>query len=129
MFDTRKMACFGAAAFLGTLVIGAAATPLHAQERPVTVTARPDQLTRVVPYGDLSLATKQGRHILMHRVDVAVDQVCPQMDEFLGRLDDAYCKHFAWAGARPQIRRAFDSALAGQPMAMSALVITVAPGN
>jgi hypothetical protein len=62
----------------------------------------------------------------MGRVDVAVDQVCPDLDEYGDFYDVADCKHFAWVGAQAQINLALDRALAGEPMGMSALVITAA---
>ena len=83
------------------------------------LTAHQDQLTRVVPFADLSLATRDGRHVLIHRVSVAVYEVCPKHDYWGMELDAATCREYAWAGAQPQIKRAFDKAASGAPMAMS----------
>jgi UrcA family protein len=120
--DARKVACVAAATFVGTLLIGAAINPAQAQtvsSHPVTVTANADAPTRIVHYGDLSLATRQGQHVLLRRVSDAVSEVCPSF----GPESDAYrlgnCKGVAWAGARPQIRRAIDRALSGESFAMS----------
>ncbi|WP_294073535.1 UrcA family protein [Sphingomonas sp.] len=111
-----------AATLVGALLIGAAINPAQAQTtetRPVTVTANADETTRIVHFGDLSLATREGRHMLLRRVSYAVGQVClPYGDEH-----DAYhpggCKSKAWSGARPQIQSAFDRALSGESLAMS----------
>jgi hypothetical protein len=55
----------------------------------------------------------------LRRVSDAVSEVCPSF----GPESDAYrlgnCKGVAWAGARPQIRRAIDRALSGESLAMS----------
>ena len=131
MINTRNVACIVASAFIGTLLIGAAAFPVHAQTsaRPVTVIAqRPDTLTRVVPYGDLSLASKAGRNVLYRRVGLAVHQVCPDTDEFAMPLDVNACETFAWRGARPQIRQAVRDALNGAPM-LTAIEISSSLGR
>lgn len=131
MINTRNMACVVASAFVGTLLIGAAAFPVHAQTnaKPVTVIAqRPDTLTRVVPYGDLSLASKEGRNILYHRVGLAVHQVCPDADQSRMPLDVGACEDFAWRGARPQIRQAVRAALNGAPM-LTAIEISSSLGR
>jgi UrcA family protein len=120
--DARKVACVAAATFVGTLLIGAAINPVQAQtvgSRPVTVTANSYETTRIVHYGDLSLATRDGRHMLLHRVSDAVDQVCPSFGDDRDPYHLGGCKQGAWFGARPQIQRAFDRALSGQSLAMS----------
>jgi UrcA family protein len=126
--DTRKMACIGAAGFIGTALVLAAASPVHSQSfshQPVTVQGHRDSITRIVPYGDLALTSDQGRRILMRRVDAAVTQVCPDFDEQGSVYDVPACQDFAWAGARPQIKRAFDNARSGALVAMS-IAITAA---
>ena len=120
--DVRKMACFGAAGLLGTMLAGAVAYPANGQpgQKPVTVTAhREAPITQRVPYGDLALATKGGRSVLMRRVSFAVDTVCPQDDDDFGPYDVQGCKDFAWDGARPQIRRAINLAKSGATLAMT----------
>ena len=105
--DTRRMACIGAAGFIGTALVIAAASPVHGQSlfhQPVTVQGHRDTLTRVVPYGDLALTTNQGRGILMRRVSAAVTDVCPDYDELGSGYDVQGCEDFAWAGARPPDR-------------------------
>lgn len=122
----RKLACLAAAGFLGTLLVGAIAVPAHAQpgSGPVTVTAHSDQLTRVVAYGDLSLATHHGRHVLMRRVNIAIDQVCPKQDEYGIGLDAAGCQDFAWSGARPQIEQAMALSGSGTTTLSAAIEIS-----
>ena len=106
--EARKIACFGAAAFVGSMLVGTVASPVHAQaHHPLTVTGHPDEMTRVVPYGDLSLATSEGRKILMRRVGYAVDEICMPSEVNGGSLDVPYCISTAWASARPQIKTAF----------------------
>jgi len=120
----RQVACLGAAGFIGTMLVVAATSPAFAQEysQPVTVTAHSDQLTRVVPYGDLSLANRDARKVLMHRVGIAVREVCPNMSIdglSLQQYDVEGCRDYAWTGARPQIRHAIDLAGSGSTLAMS----------
>jgi UrcA family protein len=115
-----------AVTFAAALLAGTTA-PLQAQstQRPVTVLGRQEAgLTRIVPFGDLSLASKAGQNILYHRVGVAVRQVCPNSDAGLASHNPSLqdCTDFAWAGARPQIRRAIDLAQSGQTLAMSIAV-------
>jgi UrcA family protein len=120
--DARKVACVAAAAFIGALLIGAATNPVEAQtvgSHPVTVVAHATPNTRVVPYGDLALNTRDGRHMLAHRVGIAVSEVCPNFDDAIGPYDVAFCQASAWKGAEPQMKRALRGALSGQPLAMS----------
>jgi len=120
--DARKVACAAAAAFIGALLIGAAITPVQAQTartRPVTVVATPEVNTRIVHYGDLSLATRDGRHMLLRRVSDAVSDVCRPFGDDRDAYHPGGCKAAAWSGARPQIKRAFDRALSGESLAMS----------
>ena len=123
MTDGRKMACWGAAGFIGTALLIVGATPAHSQP-PVEVVAQ-KPLTQVVHYGDLSLATRKGRNALISRVGFAVDQVCPGYEEVWVLYDVDGCRKIAWKGARPQIRSAFDRAMSGAPMAMT---ITIQAG-
>ena len=92
IMEARKIACLGAAAFVGSMLVGTVASPVHAQaHHPLTVTGHPDEMTRVVPYGDLSLATSEGRKILMRRVGYAVDEICTPSEVNGGSLDVPYC--------------------------------------
>ena len=125
----QKITRVAASGLIGAALVGAMAAPAHAQSsRPVTVLVHPDTLTRTVPYADLSLTTREGRRTLMRRVDVAVDDVCPEYDKATGQFytELAECKHFAWAGAQPQIDRAFDRALSGETLSAATAVISVA---
>lgn len=124
MTDVRKMACWGAAGFVGTALLIAAASPARSQP-PVDVIAQKGGMTKVVHYGDLSLATQKGRQLLVRRVGFAVKEVCPDYDQGWVLYDVESCKKFAWKGARPQIRRAFDRALSGSSLTMTSLTITV----
>ena len=125
--DVRKLACAGAAALAGALIVSVATASLHAQSftGPVTVTAHVTD-TRFVPYGDLSLTTDAGRKTLVHRVRAAVKELCPAYDATFNAYDAAMCQNLAWAGARPQIDNAVAAAIVGQPLTMS-IEITAAP--
>jgi len=118
----RKMLSFGAAGFIGMMLAGLSAMPVHGQSptQPVTVTAqRTAALTERVPFGDLSLATKDGQRTLYRRVRYAIDRVCPDSDYYLGTYDVAGCKDFAWSGAKPQIDRALTAAAGGASLTMA----------
>ena len=131
MINTRNMTCMAAAAFLGALLVGAAAMPAHGQSmaEPVMVTAKAaDTLTRTVAYGDLSLASKAGRNVLYHRVGAAVRDVCPSVDRDYTPLDAGACEMLAWQDARPQIERAFEAARTSSP-AVAAIEITSSLGR
>lgn len=110
---------------IATSLAGAATAPAQAQsnQSPVTVLGHPEALTRIVPFGDLALATTAGQRLLVHRVSNAVREVCPDSAYaytiYNFTYDDLDCANFAWAGARPQIRQAINAAKSGQPFAMS----------
>lgn len=100
------------------------AAPLQAEppQQPVTILGHPEPpLTQIVQIDDLALATDAGRSALMHRVGVAVGQVCPEFDYAHAALnyDVQDCRTFAWTGARPQMRKAIDAAKSGQAVAMA----------
>ena len=129
--DARKSASIGAVRFIGLLLIVSNALPIpvraQSARHPVTVLGhREDINTRIVPYGDLSLTTREGRKTLMRRVEVAVDQVCPEYDAATGQwyTEIAECKHFAWMGAQTQINNAFALAVAGGTSLSAAIEIS-----
>jgi UrcA family protein len=111
---------FFIAAGAGAIAMSSAATTAGGQpsKEPITVQA----YQRVVNYGDLALNTRHGRRVLIHRVGLAVHEVCPELDETGHAYDVMDCREFAWAGARPQIRQALDQARSGQPLAMSIVI-------
>jgi len=127
MIDHRKIACLGAASFIGAVLVASVAVPAHGQsngQRLTVVAERPDQLTAMVHYDDLSLATKNGRHMLSRRVGEAVNRVCP--DSTFETYDVGDCRNFAWNGARPQIKRAIDLAGSGHDLAMTLEIVSAA---
>ena len=82
--------------------------PASAQEYEVVVRGLPQGAQmRLVSYRDLNLNIIAHRKILDERVTRAVRQVC----EFEGKdnlaKDYHICADRAWAGARPQITRAY----------------------
>ena len=121
MSDARRIATFGAAAFVGTALALAAAAPAWSQP-PVEVVGKSSAQVRHVPYGDLSLATKDGQRILYRRVSYAVKDVCPITADDGAWYDSEGCRKFAWRGARPQIQLAFDRAISGSSLAMTSTI-------
>jgi UrcA family protein len=127
--NVRQVACLGAAGFVATALILAVAAPAHGQsyQKSVTVVAHKEApTTQLVPYRDLALATKEGRRMLIRRVGLAVNNVCPTFDEDGYEYDVRGCVDFAWQGARPQIRRVIEAAKAGTPLAMSIEITSAA---
>lgn len=125
MVELRKLA--GTTLFLAGAITQA--TAVEAQQADVVVEKHVTPLTRYVPYGDLSLATKQGRKALYHRVGQAVDQVCPNFDEEGRAYETTGCVHFAWDGAYPQISRAIKDAKSGRLSVSAAIAIAAAPAR
>jgi len=121
MSDARQIATFGAAALVATALALAAAAPAWSQP-PVEVIGKPSSQVRHVPYGDLSLATKDGQRILYRRVGYAVRDVCPITAEDGAWYDSEGCRKFAWRGARPQMKLAFDRAISGSSLAMTSSI-------
>src|SRR5687768_11804979 len=76
----------------------------------IVITAEPEAVVRTqrVGFGDVDLATADGRQELTHRVSLAVRDVCAAPDAFL--LSEVPCKRAAWADARPQIADAVERA-------------------
>lgn len=133
MIERTNIAFAGLSVVCAALAIGTATRALSQPPytRPLTIVAhRPEPtLTRIVPYGDLSLATKEGKKVLMHRVGMAVTEVCPAVDENGEALDVFACENFAWDGARPQIHNAVQQALAGGITTTAAIAIVSAPAS
>lgn len=121
--DARQLACVGAAAFVGSLLVTATAT-MAKPVRPVVISKRVDPMVRYVSYGDLALTSHEGKKVLIKRVYRAVNEVCPATlppdpSDGTTDYDRHYCQDFAWAGARPQIRNAIHAASLGAPLVMT----------
>jgi len=69
-----------------------------------------DQLTEVVSYADLDLASPDGVKRLTYRVGSAVKHVCSPLDGRDNLTEYGACKSFAWNGARPQMDLAVERA-------------------
>jgi len=85
-----------------------AAAPSAAQDNEVVIRGLPEGArVELVSYRDLNLRYIAQLEILNDRVDRAVQRVC-DFDPS-ERLDTGYrsCANFAWAGARPQIHKAY----------------------
>lgn len=97
-----------------TMLAGVAAslvvpiTPATAQDGEVVVRGLPQgSQMRLVSYRDLNLNIIANRKILDERVGRAVRQVCNfEGKDYLAK-DYRLCADGAWAGARPQITRAY----------------------
>lgn len=128
--NVRQVAFLTAAGFIGTALVIAAASPAMGRtpiQEPVTVIAKKEVMTERVPYGDLSLATREGRGELYHRVGLAVNRVCPSVDDLGFAIDPQGCQDFAWDGARPQMHRAIKAAKSGASLAMTITITAAAP--
>lgn len=87
-----------------------AASPALAQDQSIVVRAVPIGTHMViVRYGDLNLTAQSHRHILSARVGRAVRNVC-SFSAVGFTTDYQYCSRSSWAGARPQMYRAFAEA-------------------
>jgi UrcA family protein len=89
----------------------AASAPAAAKE--VTVRHRvlaEDQLTEIVSYADLDLASADGVERLTSRVGSAVRHVCAPLDDRDKLFGYGACKSYAWNGARPQMDLAIQRA-------------------
>ena len=85
-----------------------AISPAAAQERNVVVRGLPEgSRMEMVAYGDLNLRLIAHLNILNDRVGRAVRHVCDF--EPRDNLNSGYrnCSDAAWAGARPQMHRAY----------------------
>jgi UrcA family protein len=96
------------AALLGAAALAGVAAPAAAQDSSIVVRGLPEGTKmQMVSYGDLNLRLIAHLNILNDRVGRAVRQVC----EFEPRdnMNSGYrnCADRAWAGARPQIHRAY----------------------
>lgn len=123
-FEKPILACSACASAF--LLLGMTVAPAFAAE-PVVVTAqRPtDEITRIVKFGDLNIATAQGEKTLLRRVSGAVHQVCddPGFDYY---QEDRACRKFAWSGTRPQIASALQRAKLNNGLASAAMTISIA---
>jgi len=99
---------------LATIVAGVtaslivAATPSAAQGSEVVIRGLPEGAkAEIVSHRDLNLRYIAQLEILNDRVERAVQRVCDFDPN--DRLENGYrsCANFAWAGARPQIHRAY----------------------
>ena len=97
------------AVLAGVAVIAFSTAPAAAQDNDVVVRGLPEGTkSQLVSYRDLNLRRIADLNILNKRVERAVRDVCDF--EPRDRMDpESYqkCADVAWAGARPQIHRAY----------------------
>lgn len=94
------------------------AAPAIGQGQQIVITGKKippeyEPVTKIVKIGDLNLATKAGVQQMEKRVEAAVKSLCPTaMPTGAGyeEHDTKLCRDYAWAGARPQMDRAIDTA-------------------
>lgn len=94
----------------GTMVLFTVTSPAMGQDSAIVVRGLPQGTKmEMVPYGDLNLRFIAHLNILNHRVGTAVRNVCEYEARELVRGGFGYenCESAAWAGARPQIHRAY----------------------
>ena len=86
--DVRKIVCVGAAGFIGTLLITAAAVPAHSRPPLIVQAQRPDPEapTARVSFYVADLRSERGQKDLVRRVRTATRQVCPE-GYAISRLD------------------------------------------
>jgi len=96
------------------ILAGVVATPLAfilpaaAQDSELVVRGMPEGTNmRLVSYGDLNLNLIAHRKILDSRVSRAVREVCEFKPRDTDRGGYQKCADLAWAGAQPQITRAY----------------------
>lgn len=106
------LASFGRASLV--LLAGLAASalavisPAAAQDTDVVVRGLPEGTNmRLMSYGDLNLNLIAHRQILDSRVNHAVREVCDYQPRDIAMSGYRKCADIAWAGAWPQITRAY----------------------
>lgn len=101
-------------------LMAVAASPAFAE--PVVTGKRlqidEDQVTKVVHFNDLNIATADGEKALVRRVRSAVSYVCAGAANF---SVDTACKSYAWNGARPQMQTALAQARTNPALAVATL--------
>lgn len=110
-------AAIGASALTVTLAAG----PAQAAENEVVVTGRPaDVPTALVRYGDLDLASEQGKARLAFRIDYAADKLCgkPRVIENHLLSDMKVCRSTVFASAKPQVEALYAAIDSGQRLAL-----------
>ena len=86
----------------------AAIVPAAAQDTEITVRGTPEGTNmRMVSYADLNLNLMAHREVLNKRIGHAVREVCEFEPRDIARKDYERCSNTAWAGAGPQIVRAY----------------------
>jgi UrcA family protein len=83
-------------------------SPAVAQDTGITVRGLPEGTNmRLVSYGDLNLNLMAHRKILDSRINHAVREVCEFKPRDTDRGGYQKCADLAWAGAQPQMTRAY----------------------
>jgi UrcA family protein len=126
--DVRKIACWGAAGFIGVLLVTATASayegPRNAPQDLVVQGHRLQPNERAVSYADLNLAYRPQQRVLHGRIVRAADQICWALNSSLGSVDE--CSRDAVDNTRPQVNAAIQRAklrMAGMPIPPDVAVI------
>ena len=85
------------------------ATPAFGKSPRIVVVAPSDQVTRRIGYGDLNLASADGKNTLMYRVRGGIRGLCTEVGGPY-ESERLNCADHAWSQAFPQMSRAVDGA-------------------
>lgn len=115
--DSRKLACFFAAGFVGVGLVGAATSASAKPREVVVIGKRVDpELQRRVSYADLNLAIRPDQKILDRRIYKTASQLCWDVNGFNADQD---CTDDAVDSTDDQVAAAIDRAqrkMAGLPV-------------
>ncbi len=127
--DVRRIACCGAAGFIGVLLVTATASyayegPRNSPQELVVQGHRLQPYERAVSYADLNLAYRPAQRVLHGRIVRAADDVCWSLNTALASVDE--CSRDAVNNTRPQVNAAIQRAklrMAGVPIPPDVAVI------
>jgi UrcA family protein len=126
--DSRKLACFFAAGFIGVGLVSAATSASAKPREVVVVGKRVDpELQRRVSYADLNLALRPDQKVLNGRIFTTAGQLCWDVNGFDADQD---CTYNAVRSTDDQVAAAIDRAqqkMAGLPVG-PAVAISMAIG-
>jgi UrcA family protein len=109
---------------LAGLALAVLSAPLAAQGTDDGTVVNAPRYQETVGFGDLDLRLTDDQHVLITRVKHASKRVCLNMahDGAIDVGDAFFCRTATYRAARPQIRRAFANAEAGQQVAFKLTV-------
>jgi UrcA family protein len=110
--------------YLASITVAVLSAPLVAQGSDDGTVVNAPRYQESVGFEDLDLRLSNDQHVLITRVKQATRRVCRNMahDEALEFSDFYTCRYDTYRATRPQIRRAFANAEAGQKVAFKLTV-------